>query len=69
MNRLPDVLALVALVVATFAGCTKQKDEFHMELPSSPSEDVSHLLVKPASASNDFDFDAKRDYLPDPKVE
>ena len=69
MNRLPDVLGLAALVVATFAGCTKQKDEFHMELPSSPSEDVSDLLVKPASASDDFDFDAKRDYLPDPKVE
>lgn len=40
-----------------------------MELPSSPSEDVSHLLVEPVSAGRKFDFDAARDYLPDLNVD
>lgn len=40
-----------------------------MSLPSSPSEDVSHLLVKPESAAGEFDFDAPRDYLPDPNID
>lgn len=40
-----------------------------MSLPSSPSEDVSHLLVKPESATIEFDFDAPCDYLPDPNID
>jgi cell division protein ZipA len=30
---------------------------------------MSHLLVKPQSAAGEFDFDAPRDYLPDPNVD
>lgn len=51
--------------------CAGQKTETpdSMILPSAPSEDVSHLLVKPQSASEVVDFDAPRDYLPDPKID
>ena len=69
MNRLPVIVILVTLAVGTVAGCAKERNEPHLGLPSSPSEDVSHFLVKPASASEEFDFDAKRDYLPDPRIE
>lgn len=40
-----------------------------MILPSTPSEDMSHLLVTPKSASGNFDLDAPRDYLPDPNID
>jgi cell division protein ZipA len=40
-----------------------------MILPSTPSEDMSHLLVTPKSASGNFDIDAPRDYLPDPNID
>jgi cell division protein ZipA len=41
----------------------------NMILPSTPSEDMSHLLVTPKSASGNFDLDAPRDYLPDPNID
>ena len=55
------------LAAVTTCGCSPpDKSE---TLPSSPSEDVSHLLVKPRSAAGEFDFEAPRNYLPDPNID
>lgn len=63
----PHSAVPIALTVALLLGCVTQS-EVAMELPSSPSEDASHLLAIPASAAGEFDFDVVRDYLPDPNV-
>ena len=65
----PVALILIAISVATTTGCTRSNSGDNVPLPSSPSEDVSHLLVKPESAAGEFDFDAPRDYLPDPNID
>lgn len=65
----PVASILIAVSVATTTGCTERNSGGNVPLPSSPSEDVSHLLVKPESASVEFDFDAPRDYLPDPNID
>lgn len=62
------VLLNLAALLTACSGCAQQEDD-QMTLPSSPTEDMSHLLVEPATATADFDFDAPRDYLPDPNVE
>ena len=69
LNQSTLATILTALAVLTFTGCTERKSEGNTELPTSPSEDMSHLLVKPASAAGKIDFEAPRDYLPDPKID
>lgn len=68
------VSAKRSLVAVTFClvftlGCSGKGDAPEMALNSSPSEDLSNLLVTPKSASGEFDFDAPRDYLPDPNID
>lgn len=59
----------VLLVTVTACGCSQQHGDGNGPLPSSPSQDVAHLLVKPESAVGEYDFDAPRDYLPDPNID
>lgn len=65
----PVASILITVSVATVTGCTGRSRDGSVQLPSSPSEDVSHLLVKPEAAAGEFDFDAPRDYLPDPNID
>ncbi|MCA9142609.1 MAG: hypothetical protein KDB05_07475 [Planctomycetales bacterium] len=61
------LVRLFLSILCLAAGCNRNSS--HVALPTSPSEDVSHLLVKPESAAGKFDFDAPRDYLPDPNID
>lgn len=60
---------MVLLFTVTASGCSQQTENGTGRLPLSPSEDVSHLLLKPESAAGEFDFDAPLDYLPDPNID
>lgn len=68
MNRIPLAIILLTFGATAMTGCSEREGEGKNALPS-PSEDVSHILVKPESASGEFGFDAARDYLPDPNVD
>lgn len=70
-SAIPHFVAstLIAMGIVPVMGCTERNGGGNLRLPSSPSEDVSHLLVKPESAAGEFDYDAPRDYLPDPNID
>lgn len=70
MDRMNLLISPVMVVVITalLFGCSNEND-IGGEVSSMRSEDVSHLLVVPETAQGGFDFDAPRDYLPDPTVE
>jgi len=62
-------LIVVAFCLMLSFGCSDREDAAVMTLNSSPSEDMSHLLVTPTSAAKPFDFETPRDYLPDPTID
>ena len=68
-NSIPRSLVVMTSCFVFTLGCSDRKDPAEIAFNSSPSEDVSHLLMTPESASGEFDFDAPRDYLPDPNID
>jgi cell division protein ZipA len=66
--KLLSSFMFLALLITLLPGCSSG-DDANVDLASLKSEGVSHLLVVPESARDEFDFDAPRDYLPDPAIE
>lgn len=68
---MPSLFVTIPIAFAVFAlsGCADRNEGLRMELPTSPSEDMSHFLIKPVSATGEFAHHVPRDYLPDPNID